>query len=68
LAWQRQDSVIRWTVVVGLCVARARRADTGGGSGSLVAVNGTILEQSQILTSHNLAVLIDAVGLRDPST
>ena len=41
---------------------------TGGGSGSLVAVNGTILEQSQILTSHNLAVLIDAVGLRDPST
>jgi len=28
-------------------------------------VNGTILEQSQILTTHNLAVLVDALGLRD---
>ena len=28
-------------------------------------MNGTILEQSQILTTHNLAILIDALGLRD---
>ena len=48
-----------------LCASRARRADTGGGSGSLVAVNGTILEQSQILTTHNLAILVDALGLRE---
>ena len=28
-------------------------------------MNGTILEQSQILTTHNLATLIDTLGLRD---
>jgi len=28
-------------------------------------VNGTVLEQSQILTTHNLAILIEALGLRD---
>jgi hypothetical protein len=48
-----------------LCASRARLAHTSGGSGSRVAVNGTILEQSQILTTHNLAILIDALGLGD---
>ena len=48
-----------------LCASRARQAHTSGGSGSRVAVNGTILEQSQVLTTHNLAILIDALGLRD---
>jgi hypothetical protein len=48
-----------------LCASRARQAQTGGGSGNLVAVNGTILEQSQILTTHNLVTLIDTLGLRD---
>jgi hypothetical protein len=43
------------------CVARAAEARTGGARG--VAANGTILEQSQILTTHNLAVLVDALGL-----
>jgi hypothetical protein len=28
-------------------------------------VNGTVLEQSQILTTHNLAILVDNLGLRD---
>jgi hypothetical protein len=48
-----------------LCAARARQAQFGNGSGSVVAVNGTILEQSQILTTHNLAILIDALDLHD---
>ena len=48
-----------------LCTSRASEAQAKGGSSSRVAVNGTILEQSQILTTHNLAVLIDALGLRD---
>jgi hypothetical protein len=44
-----------------LCVHRAREAHHG--SGSWVAANGAILEQSQILTTHNLAVLVDALDL-----
>jgi hypothetical protein len=47
-----------------LCAARAAEAQTA--SGSYVAVNGTILEQAQVLTTHNLAPLVDALGLRDP--
>jgi hypothetical protein len=43
-----------------LCGKRAREAGTGG---SGVAKNGTILEQSQILTTHNLAALIAGLGL-----
>jgi hypothetical protein len=39
-----------------LCASRARQADTSGGSGSRVTVNGTVLEQSQILTTRNLAI------------
>jgi hypothetical protein len=42
-----------------LCVERA-----GASAGSWsVARNGTIIEQEQILTTHNLAVLFDALGL-----
>jgi hypothetical protein len=48
-----------------VCASRARQAHISGGSGSRVAVNGTVLEQSQVLTTHNLAILIDALGLRD---
>lgn len=44
-----------------LCVARAG-ARKGRGS---VAHNGTILEQAQILTTHNLAVLFEALGLAE---
>ncbi|RDI34476.1 hypothetical protein [Lentzea flaviverrucosa] len=39
-----------------------QRAGTSGGS---VAANGMLLEQSQILTTHNLAVLVDALDLTD---
>jgi hypothetical protein len=30
-----------------------------------VAANGTMLEQAQILTTHNLAPLVDALNLRE---
>lgn len=43
----------------GLC---AERAGGGGGRGS-TARNGTILEQEQILTTHNLAALFEALPL-----
>ncbi|MEU4448372.1 hypothetical protein AB0K14_21255 [Actinosynnema sp. NPDC050801] len=38
------------------------RAGTSGGS---TAANGMVLEQSQILTTHNLAVLVDGLDLTD---
>ncbi len=44
-----------------LCTERAG-AKSGGWS---VARSGTILEQAQILTTHNLAVLFDALGLQE---
>jgi hypothetical protein len=50
-----------------LCAARSAEAHTEP-QGSHVAANGAILEQSQILTTHNLAVLIDALDLRDRIT
>lgn len=46
-----------------LCAARAREAGAAGGSH--VARNGAVLEQSQILTTHNLAALIAGLGLTD---
>ncbi len=46
-----------------LCSERAREAGTTGGG--RVAINGAILEQSQILTTHNLAALIHVQGLED---
>jgi hypothetical protein len=45
-----------------LCHVRALEAQ-GSGDGSSVASNGAILEQSQILTTHNLAVLTQALEL-----
>ena len=44
-----------------LCKRRA--AEAGQGRGSWVAQNGAILEQSQILTTHNLAPLVETLGL-----
>jgi len=46
-----------------LCRDRAREAQAG--DGSLVAQNGAVIEQSQIVTTHNLAPLTDALGLHD---
>ncbi len=43
------------------CVSRAGEAGDGGGS---VARNGAVLEQCQILTSYNLAVLVRALDLQ----
>lgn len=40
-------------------------AGPGAGGGSPVARNGTIIEQEQILTTHNLAALLGALGLAD---
>jgi hypothetical protein len=47
-----------------LCAERAHEAQVDGQQ-NYVAVNGTVLEQSQILTSHNLAVLTTSLDLRD---
>jgi hypothetical protein len=46
-----------------ICVRRA--GPTGGTSRSHIAANGKIIEQAQILTTHNLAVLFDALPLGD---
>lgn len=45
-----------------LCAERAKEARTAS-TGSWVAGNGTVLEQSQILTTHNLATLVNALDL-----
>ena len=47
-----------------LCADRAKEAQ-GDGKGSYVALNGTVLEQSQILTTHNLAALTASLDLSD---
>lgn len=46
-----------------LCVELAGEA--GAGHGRSVARNGKIIEQAQVLTTHNLAVLFDALGLTE---
>jgi len=43
----------------------AELAGANGGSRGSVAHNGTIIEQEQILTTHNLAVLFDVLGLTE---
>jgi hypothetical protein len=43
----------------------AELAGVGGSSRGSVAQNGTVIEQEQILTTHNLAVLFEALGLRE---
>jgi hypothetical protein len=48
-----------------LCRSRAGEARSGTGAARWTAVNGTILEQSQILTTHNLAALTGTLGLHD---
>jgi hypothetical protein len=48
--------------VAELCGIRAGEAR--GRNGSWVAENGIVLEQAQILTTHNLAALVDGLALR----
>ncbi|WP_019926290.1 hypothetical protein [Nocardia sp. BMG111209] len=60
-------AVIRWNRAIAseftaLCEQRATEAGT---EGNYVAHNGAVLEQSQILTTHNLAALVDALDLGD---
>ena len=45
-------------------MCQTRASEAGDSSGSWVAKNGAVLEQSQILTTHNLAVLVDSLGLQ----
>ncbi|MFF3916725.1 hypothetical protein ACFYZB_25190 [Streptomyces sp. NPDC001852] len=50
-----------------LCRQRAAEFAPGtdaGTSGSWVAGNGTVIEQAQILTTHNLATLVHGVGIQ----
>ncbi|EMD21804.1 hypothetical protein [Amycolatopsis azurea] len=49
-----------------VCKDRAAEAHRGRVSG--VAANGTVLEQGQIVTTHNLAVLAEGLELWDPLT
>ena len=52
-----------------LCATRATaEAQAPGAPASRVAVNGAILEQAQIFTTHNLATLVDALELREQMT
>ncbi|HVK21090.1 MAG TPA: hypothetical protein VM677_06995, partial [Actinokineospora sp.] len=66
----RRRSPLRWgretaQDFADLCARRSAEAGSGGGH---VARNGTVLEQSQILTTHNLAALITALDLTDSVT
>jgi len=63
LAWVRA----RWNATTAEGFARRceRRAAEAGSGGSFVAQNGAILEQSQILTTHNLASLCYFLELGD---
>eukprot|EP00727_Mastigamoeba_balamuthi_P004543 m51a1_g14087 hypothetical protein (1760) ;mRNA; f:18686-31090 len=47
-----------------LCHRMAGLGDGGARRGWSVADNGKVIEQQQILTTHNLAQLVDACGLR----
>jgi len=51
-----------------LCATRAKEAHTAGADSSWVAGNGTVLEQSQILTTHNLATLVETLDLAEQLT
>lgn len=67
-AVDRKAPKVRWSKptadgFVKLCNTRAREAGTVGGS--WVAKNGAIIEQSMVLTSHNLAALVSGLGLGD---
>jgi hypothetical protein len=49
-----------------LCQQRAHDLAGGPGGGSWVAANGTVIEQAQILTTHNLATLAGALQIEPP--
>jgi len=64
--WAGRRSIVKWgrktaADVAALCRERAKEVEHG--AGSWVAGNGAVLEQSQILTTQNLVVLVDELGL-----
>ena len=62
--WRRRRGKQTAEDFTALCRQRAVEAGARGhGRGGGVAANGAVLEQSQILTTHNLAVLVDALSL-----
>jgi hypothetical protein len=66
--WRRRPSprVVPDTTFGDVCARRAaEEAGAVAGQWRSVAVNGAILEQSQILTTHNLAVLVAGLDRRD---
>ena len=67
---ERAPKVLRWgrqtaDDFTALCQRRAVGAGYAGATGwsASTANNGTVLEQSQVLTTHNLAVLVDELAL-----
>ncbi|WNV88229.1 hypothetical protein [Umezawaea sp. Da 62-37] len=63
----RSHTILRWGKETAadfseLCAERAREAGNGGRT---VARNGAVLEQAQILTTHNLAALVSGLDLTD---
>lgn len=46
-------------------LCQRRSAEAGAGDGSYTARNGAVIEQSQILTTHNLAPLVAALELTE---
>lgn len=50
---------------VALCYERANVPQRRSWGSGWVAENGRVIEQEQILTTHNLAVLVDGLGLRE---
>jgi hypothetical protein len=63
----RPRSIVQWgrETAADFADACTERAAEAGNSGNYVARNGAVLEQAQILTTHNLAALVDGLGLSD---
>jgi hypothetical protein len=64
------DAVPQWGATASpgfaaACTALARGAQEGAGQARSVAHNGTVVEQSLVLTTHNLAALWSALSLGD---
>jgi hypothetical protein len=67
-AWRNRDKPGRKVAkdFAEACTVRAAEAGPQGRYG--VAASGVVVEQAQILTTHNLVVLVDGLGLHDRLT
>jgi hypothetical protein len=61
-----RDAAASSQVFDALCQQRAHDMAGSGDGRSRVAANGTVIEQAQILTTHNLATLVDALEVTPP--